>query len=713
MRRSTFEILALALIVLIASSTFAMIPAYAGVIEYPPMPFQKYGPRMDKLIFKVAGDLATESDELEQGLIDMMDWAAPGDRVSAWDASADIVLGDYSEWGYYEFDLNNQMWPIGHGQMTPVGWSGTEPAVVTGHYWIDYSCPRCLDTRQLRRALAHLTDRDAISSFAMGFIAKMETYIFPGIISWLNPAAPKYPYNPTLAASLLHNAGFNDYDGDGKLEYSPSHAPTGSIPGDMEELPALQMWIRSDDPIRKFAGEKLRDELLLLEGGGFNIGNLPCVADRQTCYYHAWTVYDFHIYTGGWEAGREPDHYFDLFHSSKDIYPRGSADNYVRYHSQEFDPVAEDLKFATSLPGAKTACDQAQVIIARDVASIPLYTMAGYNARRANYHPNDARFPDEEDKYTNRPWQGFINELGYGYYGGAVGFSPLNVHPQGFEKGGVLRHGLLVDIEKFNPVHAEWFFDWLVLSKIYDELLPYHPGDASQYTSWLAESYTLGTWNPTPTTTATNITFKLLPNILWHDDVPFTAYDVAFTFQYMKDEVTRAWMSNVQYFDHAVVKDDLTVVIYFSEQSLWALTWAGGLAIIPKHIWEGVDSWTYDPEVEGTVIGTGPFRYSDHVQGEYVTLEANPTFFRKYVWPDACDATHIPDAVDNVVDLDDFLEVAKPGNIFKSENLDGTWPTPPGNWGEHCDVDKDGKIGISDLMEIGVHFGEAWPPPWY
>jgi len=113
------------------------------------------------------------------------------------------------------------------------------------------------------------------------------------------------------------------------------------------------------------------------------------------------------------------------------------------------------------------------------------------------------------------------------------------------------------------------------------------------------------------------------------------------------------------------------------------------------------------------VIGTGPYRYSSHTKGEYVLLEANPTFFRKFVWPDVGDASFTPGSKDSTVDLDDFLIVAMPGNVFKRENTDGTWPTPPGAWGPHCDVDNDGAIGISDLMEIGVHFEEAWPPTWY
>jgi ABC-type transport system substrate-binding protein len=726
-------------VMLLASIT--LLPTFAA--DPPVVPeggaFEKYGPHIDHLIFKVAGDLAKETEFLKKGEIDVMDWAAPAAVIDAWMANPDITMGDYSEWGWYEFDLNLQMWPIGHGSMRPeLGADGGAPMPPEanwdfpetwdeGDYWINYTDQRDSDSRDFRRALSHLVNRASGASVPARIGSNMETFIYPAIKDWENPAAAKYPYDEeaTAAKALLNNAGFNDYDGDGKLEYSKSHAtPTPPTPpADMEELPELQLWIRVDDPDRKYAGELLRDEMLLL---GIPVD--AYIASRTLCYYHAWTTYDYHIYTGGWSWGRVPDHYFELWYSEKDTYPSPSGDAYNRYHSKEYDDWAWELKTAADIPAAKAAVFKCQEVLHRDVACIPLYTYKGWIAHRT-YYPSTSEIPglpEEEQKYSGKEWKNWTNALGYSFFDD---FNALNLHVDGFEKGGTMRHGLLIDVVKFDPVDAEWFYDALVLDKVYEPLITYHPNDTTAYVPWLCKDYSVGEWDG-PTGLASKVTFEIVPNILWHDNVPFTPYDAAFSYQYYKDtlSVPNSWAV----VNFVKAESNAThVTLYFDVKSWLVLEWCL-LNIIPAHIWEPIPptlpgdptvpgSWAYDPEAEDTVIGTGPFRFAkdgvvgrvDRVPGQYVHLERNPTYFRKYIWPDVCDASHTPCQTDGWVDLDDIMEVAKPGNIFKGENPDGTWPTPPGAWGEHCDVNKDGYIGVLDIMEVGVNIGKAWPPEWF
>ncbi len=358
------------------------------------------------------------------------------------------------------------------------------------------------------------------------------------------------------------------------------------------------------------------------------------------------------------------------------------------------------------------------------------YSEGGYVAHRT-YYPSTVEIPDlplEELRYSGRYWIGFVNELGVGFHGF---WTCLNAHPQGFEKGGVLRQGLIEDVWSFNPVHASEPSDWLVLSRIYEPLIKNHPYNEAEKIPWLCRNWTIGTWQfegGNCTKITFDLKFKNGPfvdyQILWHDDHLFTAEDVAFTLQYMKDSISALFYQYVEKLDHVEVVDEYTVTVYYQVQSVWALDWAGSVPIIPKHIWENVppgESLVYDPKENDTVIGTGPLRFAkdgvvgrvDHVAGKYVHLEANPTYFRKYVWPDICDATHIACTTDGWVDLDDIMELMKPGNLPAEVNPDGTWPVPPGAWGEHCDVTKDGRIDIADIMEVAVHMAEPWPPPWY
>jgi len=699
-----------------------------------------------------------EAAALKSGEIDTMDWAVPGSEIADWLADPEIIMGEYSEFGWYELALNVQMWPLGHGSMRPE--QGAEGGAAPppeanwafpsswdeGHRYIDYNCQRDLDAREFRRAIAHLIDRNAYRSQSGGTAAAMETFIFPAIKDWENPAAPKYAYNRDLARACLDAGGFMDYVGDSYREYckhkelreawAAAGRDKNNPPPDVEPIPELQIYGRVDDPIREYVARLLYDDLVFV-----NVKSDLYITTREVCVQHAWYSYDYSIYTDGWEWGREPDMYYECWHSSKDIYPGPAGDNTYRYHSLEYDQYAWELKTAPNSTVAKQALDQCEIILHRDVGDIPLYTMSGYVAHRKHYmhHPG-------EENYWDREWLGFANEKGYGFYGQFPGFSALNAHPQGFDKGGTFRQGLILDVSKFDPVDAEWFYDWLVLEKIYEPVIVFDPYNVTRYIPWLATSFQEGTWEHPTLGTCSKVTVNLNPNILWHDNVRLTPEDVGFTYWYKREALSAAERPGVLNFDHYDTKltnpalNDTTVVLYYNVRSWLTLSWLASVSIIPKHIWESIPptppgstygSWPYDPEVEMTVIGTGPFRCRgdpdgpgplprkigcvERVKGEMIYLEANPNYHRKYVWPDVCgQPPHVPGVQDSWVDLNDFMEVAKPENMFYEENPDGTWPSPyPGSWGEYCDVNKDGRISVGDLMAIGARLAEPWPPPWY
>jgi len=324
------------------------------------------------------------------------------------------------------------------------------------------------------------------------------------------------------------------------------------------------------------------------------------------------------------------------------------------------------------------------------------YSDGGYVAHRTHYGDIVG-----EEEYAGRTWEGFVNEVGVGFQSF---WTHLNVNPQGFEKGGVLRQGLIEDVWSFNPVRTNRSCDWLVLSKIYEPLIKKNPYYVNKRIPWLCRNWTIGTWQ-FEGENCTKITFNLkFKNfltdyiILWHDNQLFTAEDVAFTLQYMKDNVSPPFYQYVEKLDHVEAIDEYTVTAYYQVQSTSALDWAGSVPIIPKHIWEGKDPWIWNPEDYDAVIGTGPFMCKkDGVVGrpdftfEYVHLDANPAYYRNYIWPDVCDETHTPGSVDGWVDLDDIMEM----------------------WDEPCDVNKDGKIDTEDLLEFCLHLAEPWPPPWW
>lgn len=140
-------------------------------------------------------------------------------------------------------------------------------------------------------------------------------------------------------------------------------------------------------------------------------------------------------------------------------------------------------------------------------------------------------------------------------------------------------------------------------------------------------------------------TFKLHEGVKWHDGEPFTAEDVAFTFEYLKEHIAPWFEALKEQIEKVEVKDEHTVILYFKQPVAdFLIEVAGSVPIIPKHIWEGVE----DPKKftgPEAVIGTGPFKLVEYSkeEGRYV-YEANPDFFKRKPVVDRLVYTKVSDA---------------------------------------------------------------------
>lgn len=123
---------------------------------------------------------------------------------------------------------------------------------------------------------------------------------------------------------------------------------------------------------------------------------------------------------------------------------------------------------------------------------------------------------------------------------------------------------------------------------------------------------------------AKEYTITIYDGINWHDGVPFTAEDIAFTSEYMvKHKLGYAadMFANVE---KAEVVDKTTVKFHLKKPQVNFLSQVGfWVSIMPKHIFEKVDdpmNFNYD----GT--GYGPFKLKEYKKGEYYTLERVPNW---------------------------------------------------------------------------------------
>ncbi len=134
------------------------------------------------------------------------------------------------------------------------------------------------------------------------------------------------------------------------------------------------------------------------------------------------------------------------------------------------------------------------------------------------------------------------------------------------------------------------------------------------YDGWLAEG-----WQSDPS--AREWTFSLVKNARWHDGEPFTAQDVKFTYDYMKEK--QLWLSTVLWMVNSVeCPDDHTVTFYLKDsfsEFLDHLSHCPGIAVIPRHIWKDIaEPMRYEDQHP---VGTGPFSFVRRIPGQFFEMQ--------------------------------------------------------------------------------------------
>jgi peptide/nickel transport system substrate-binding protein len=140
-------------------------------------------------------------------------------------------------------------------------------------------------------------------------------------------------------------------------------------------------------------------------------------------------------------------------------------------------------------------------------------------------------------------------------------------------------------------------------------ILNYETGEIQP---WLGESFT--------SNDAQDVwTLKIRDGVKWSDGEAYNADDVVFTIQMLLDDetMTLGEAANMQQWVESVTKvDDLTVEFNLKEANprfqldYFSVRIWGGVVVLPQHIWEGQDPFTftfYDEE-KGWPIGTGPYK---------------------------------------------------------------------------------------------------------
>jgi peptide/nickel transport system substrate-binding protein len=136
----------------------------------------------------------------------------------------------------------------------------------------------------------------------------------------------------------------------------------------------------------------------------------------------------------------------------------------------------------------------------------------------------------------------------------------------------------------------------------------------------------------------TTWTFHLRRDVRWHDGVPFTAADVAFTFEAIyhpavPNSVKHILVAGGEPITVTVV-DPHTVELHLAEP-LAPLLNSIGFAILPKHVLGAaladgtfVQQWGIDTPPEA-VVGTGPYRLTRYVPAQFLQYERNADYWMR------------------------------------------------------------------------------------
>jgi peptide/nickel transport system substrate-binding protein len=193
-------------------------------------------------------------------------------------------------------------------------------------------------------------------------------------------------------------------------------------------------------------------------------------------------------------------------------------------------------------------------------------------------------------------------------------------------EGGQIIWGDLSDISSVNPMLGADEPTNPFLSLVFESLTYTSPIDG-QHVPGLADSWERAEDGVT-------YTFRLNPNATFHDGTPVTADDVVFSIDaQLSPDTGSQYTSSL---DAALASyrkiDDHTVEIV-SDGPRANFLFDLIVPVVPKHVWEGVPfaDWAADPGSTGQdpsrVVGSGPFKFVEWVQGEYAMLERNPDYW--------------------------------------------------------------------------------------
>src|SRR5699024_5790521 len=187
-------------------------------------------------------------------------------------------------------------------------------------------------------------------------------------------------------------------------------------------------------------------------------------------------------------------------------------------------------------------------------------------------------------------------------------------------EGGDLKLGIISDPVMFLPTHSNDTASGDIEDIIFDQLT--RTDEEIDIQPELATDWDISDDGLT-------YTFYLRDDVTFHDGEPLTAEDVEFTYNIFLDEdYTGPRAGSFINLDEVIAVDDHTVEFHLSEVDARFLA-STGYGILPKHILGDVPAEDLEShDFVSNPIGSGPFKFEEWKDGQYVKLSAYEDYYQ-------------------------------------------------------------------------------------
>lgn len=285
---------------------------------------------------------------------------------------------------------------------------------------------------------------------------------------------------------------------------------------------------------------------------------------------------------------------YNLFHSTT----AEQGFNFIGYNNPDYDALVEQQRVTLDPDERREIVRAAQAMLAEDQPNMMLaHPQSTYAFNTSVWNP---------DTVVDQSGIGIRNTWSY-----------LQMEPLGDVTDIILNSS--DNVTAINPLYISGGTDSWITELVYDRLMRIGPDGLPQ--PWAAESYE---WIDD-----TTIRVTLREGMMWHDGVPVTPEDVAFSFEAAGSGEAPMYGPFVGSIADITI-DGMDITFSLTEPSAPFLTASlSKINLIPMHIWEPViaeqltletNAESYQEEVP---IGSGPYRFGSWTLNEEVVLEAN------------------------------------------------------------------------------------------